>query len=148
MRGMMRVAGWALFGVALGVNIAVSGPQAGNRSPSQVYTQMLMLQTQGRWAEVFDLFDPESHARMSYEIRAAMLPIAPNESQRSKINTMDAEELLIYYGNLSTPMPTQIMSENIDGDEAILNTRIRKNNALYDRKVHMRKIDGEWKLVW
>ena len=117
-------------------------------SPTAVYREMLLLQSQGKWGETLELFDPASRKTMAKDIRNTLMSRASSDNERKRLNAMDARSLLIEVGKIGTQLPTVIRSEEIDGNEAILHTHIRKRGMMYQREVRLRLTEEGWKIVW
>ena len=117
-------------------------------SPTTVYQDMLLLQAQGKWGETLDFFDPASRKTMARDIRNTLISRASSENERKRLHALDLRSLMIEVGKIGTSLPTQVVSEEIDGNQAVLHTYIRKRGMAYQREVRMRLTEDGWKIVW
>ena len=117
-------------------------------SPTAVYQEMLLLQSQGKWGETLELFEPRSRKTMAKDIRNTLMSRANSDNERKRLNAMDVRSLLIEVGKIGTQLPTQVLSEEIVGNEAIIHTHIRKRGMTYQREVHLRLTEEGWRILW
>ena len=117
-------------------------------SPTAVYQEMLLLQSEGKWGETLELFDPASQKTMAKDIRNTLISRASSDNERKRLNAMDARSLLIEVGKIGTQLPTVILSEEINENEAILHAHIRKRGMMYQREVRLRLTEEGWRIIW
>jgi hypothetical protein len=103
-----------------------------------------------QWAQLFDRYDPDSQRRAAADMRQAMSAIAPELAGRTG-SLSDREVFVAFFqgGNIGE---VRILSEQITGDIAILDTQIRTNkNDVWvdaDPRVELHRIAGKWTMFW
>lgn len=122
--------------------------QSKELSPSEVYRQFLVFRSQGQWSLMYDMFDEISQRQMTDETKRSLRVLIPTDEGKKRLDAMDGRALFELIGKTSTLNPIEIISEEIAGDKATIKTRIIVDNSYQDSKVHLRRVNRQWKFVW
>lgn len=116
--------------------------------PSDVYRHFRQLQAQGQWSASYDMFKANSQRKMTEETKIFLRSMLPDEKSRRKLDMMDGRDLFAVMSQNSTQNPIEILSENVDGNNATLKIRNLKNDNYITTEVHLIRVDGIWKIIW
>ena len=128
---------------------AASNPPAHQTDrPADVYRHFRQLQSQGKWSEQYDTIEANSQRQMTEKTKVFLRSMLPDEESRRKLDMMDGRDLFAVISQNSTQLPTEILSEKVEGNKATLKIRTLKNDNYITSDVHLIRVDGIWKIIW
>jgi hypothetical protein len=124
----------------------LSLPRSPTVSPTAVYRAFLTFRDRGDWLAALKLFDETALTKTAAEIRAMLLPQAPDAAAAQRLKSMDDRSLMITILSSGTAHPTEIVREEVTGTTAILQTRMLQGGVYIPTPAPVRM---EWKSgVW
>jgi hypothetical protein len=118
-------------------------------SPSDFYRAILRLRDEGLSSAMYDMIDPTQRSQLMGELRRGLAKQAPDDRARARLSEMDDRALFELILRHSKNYPTDILSEEIDGDLATLTLLVHQDpDPPVEKTVLLHKVSDEWKLVW
>ena len=131
-----------------GMQLPASEDTAGSGSednPVAVYRRLLQMREQGRWSEVYNMFETKFQQNMLANLRQAIRQQLADPNDQQRFDALTDREIWVQTGRTSTVSAVQIVRAEIHGDTAVI--QARKSESQVPEKVNLVRVNGVWKFT-
>ena len=116
--------------------------------PADVYRRVLKLRDLGEFAELYEFYDEDTQKAMINQINQTMSGLLQDDHARQRLAQMGGRDLFVLMCKSGTTDRIQVLSEEVNGDTAVVHTSVKKDGSEVPTDVQFVRVNGQWKMHW